>query len=96
MEWALDYLSNKHTKATPSNFLTLALYALEGRWHAALETCGVDQWFLLITSTYGHKDGDQPVFQTAIQCDNAEDGIAFTVKAYYDKFGDKRENWFNR
>lgn len=74
----------------------MVAHRLNWNYHASIDGIYADQWLGIASSTFGHPDGEEPAFGTFIQCDQAEDGLAFTLKAYYDKYGDERENWFNR
>ena len=106
MAWALEFLSTDqggevHSGSTTrENLLTAAAYALSWTYRAQITGISADQWSIVTTSTYDAvPDGDgryqpvsPPAFVTAIQCDTVEDGIAFTLRAYYEQFGKRRRS----
>jgi len=82
MAWALN-----KANVAKEDLLTWAVYALNWGYGASITGIDNDQWSAISTETYGKEDK----FQTYIQCDDVLDGIAFTIKAYYDKFGEGRD-----
>lgn len=89
LEWAYENLSERSIKVGPENLATFVAYALEIRYRASIDSIFCDQW-CAVTSSTGDME-EKSKFHTFIQCDHVEDGLAFTLKAYYDKYGDKRE-----
>jgi len=82
--WAM-----KRLEATPEDFLTKAVYDLSWRYNATITGIPNDQWSVITTDKSAkQKDGKYGVvWGTYIQCDWIEDGLAFTLRAYYDKYG---------
>lgn len=96
MAWALDYLSttNGTIEARPvarENFLSHVVSYLNWQYNASITGIANDQWSRIDSETYREPGDEKPVFRTGIQCDSVEDGLAFTLKAYYDEFGPTRE-----
>jgi hypothetical protein len=106
MKWALDHLSTDrngeiiHGKVTKENLLTSVVYELQWAYGASITGIDCDQWCAISTSTHdathnketdGYDPVDPPKFTTYIQCDDVEDGLAYTLKAYYDEFGNSRK-----
>jgi hypothetical protein len=96
MAWALDYLSRDKDgqphahPVTRENLLSAVVYTLTGAYSASITGIDCDQWCLITAATYGYNPAEDDGFATAIQCDDAEDGIAFTLKAFYDHYGPGR------
>ena len=82
MEWALKWMNT-----TPEDFVTRSIYELSWRWNATITGIPNDQWSAIVTERTGEKP-----WHTYIQCDRIEDGLAFTLRAYYDKYG-KGSDW---
>jgi hypothetical protein len=87
LEWAYQHLSKGTTEMRPiqtdaTNLLSHVVFTLEWNYRAMITMIPTDQWSAVATSTHDKK------FSTYIQCDNVEDGLAYTLKAYYDKFGE--------
>ena len=76
-------------KTTPESFLSHAVYVLEWAYRAEITGIACDQWCLVSASTYD-RDVKPPAFSTGIECDAVEDGIAATIVAFYQRYGDKR------
>lgn len=85
LAWAHKWLD-----ATPENFLTKSIYELNWRWNASITGIPNDQWSAI--TTFKPKVGRAAEWGTYIQCDSVEDGLAFTLRAYYDKYG-KGSDW---
>lgn len=92
MEWALNFLSTYENgelapkPTTRENLLTHVVYKLSWDYHAHITRIVNDQWSRV--DSEGHFGDDD--FKTFIQCDRVEDGIALTLRAWYDRFGPKR------
>lgn len=72
---------------TEHNLVSRIIASLEWDYLASVGTIAMDQWFGISSQTHdNHEDG----LFTWVQCDMVEDGLAFTWKAYYDKYGDDR------
>ena len=84
LAWAIEYLA-----ASFSSLLTAAVVKLHIDYRAQIDGIWFDQWAAVNTTCLYEKD-DAASFSTVIQCDRVEDGLAFTIKAYYDQFGDVR------
>ena len=86
MTWTLEHLSSPGHPTTPENLISRVIYTLEFRYQAHITGIHADMWAVITASTYGDLAPERP-FTTAIQCDELEDGLAFTFKAFYDRFG---------
>ena len=75
-DWALQ-----HYKTTKEKLLTTAVYTLNWDYDAHITGIENDQWSRIDTATYDKS------FETHIQCDDLLDGVAFTLKAYFDRYG---------
>lgn len=80
MQWALGQY-----KTTKEKLLDQAVWALHWQYGAAIDGIATDQWSRIDTKVWW--DREEP-FKTNIQCDDVLDGIAFTLKAYFDQFGE--------
>ena len=91
MDWALGYLSQPKYPVTRENLLTQVVYQLAGWYEASIDSipCDPGGWCAVEASTWTPKGGD-PEFRTAIQCDRVENGIAYTLRAFYEKYGERR------
>lgn len=104
MAWALEHLSTGRGgelqvgKVTRENFLTAFVYALNWNYRAQITGIANDMWSMVTTETYDavRDEAGQyaplvpPTLTTAIACDDVSDGLAFTLRAYYERFGDSR------
>ncbi len=89
-EWAYNELSNpKYPQyaCTAENFLSKFIYEMGGQYKVYEFEFPFDMWGAVVTST-APRAATQ--FSTFIQCDNFEDGLALTLKAYREKFGDAK------
>lgn len=82
--------AQRWAEATPENFLTRAIYELNWRWNASITDIANDMWSAIVTVK--PEIGTSAEWSTYIQCDRLEDGLAFTLRAYYDKYG-KGNDW---
>ena len=90
VDWACQQLTHAHRTVTRENLLTAVVFELAHGYRAAIQGIYCDMWCGISTDIY-HPEGETEEFSTFIMCDKVEDGIAYTLKAYYDKFGDRRE-----
>jgi len=81
-KWALDYL-----KATPEDFLTKAVHSLNWDYGATIEGILNDMWSRIDIKQWNHPKDEEP-FNVSITCDRVEDGLAFALKVYHQKYGD--------
>lgn len=76
LAWAYEKL---HT--TAEHFVTRVIFQLHWQYGAEITGIPTDQWSRVDTKTWTGED-----FDTHIQCDFVEDGLAFTLKAYDERF----------
>jgi len=86
-QWAMDFLSHPNYRVTDADFVDQAIVYLNDSYQAQIVGIPSDQWFAIITQSEGDPLTN---IRTYIQCDHVEDGIAFTLKAFYDHFGKNR------
>jgi hypothetical protein len=95
-QWAFEFLAHPDYpdhKITDSNFLSQVVYYLSGYyqgWITGIPNPG--GWSAVEAESSGGKIGSKQNvdIKTYIQCDNVEDGIAFTLRAFYDFYGKMR------
>ena len=86
-KWAIDFLNSKHTDyiVDDSNLLSQVVYYLS--WYYQANITGIPNdpggWSAVTAESYGETDN----IKTYIECDHVEDGIVFTLKAFYDYYG---------
>jgi hypothetical protein len=96
-EWAYAKLSGptdqlREHRVTAENFLTAMIHYLNWQYWATIEGFPVDMWGAVEVGTYPRA---KIKFNTYIQCDEFEDGLALTLKAFVEKFGDEENSLLN-
>ncbi len=105
-EWAYKYLSTDKYPTTAENFLSKFMYNMLLAYHVEINFFA-DQWGGISCSNEYLKDPDRgnqkykdeiinefktkDTFTTFIQCDDFEDGLAYTLKAWIDHYGEENE-----
>lgn len=89
LQWAYQFLSNKHHTVTAEDFLTAFCYRMDNRYRAQWEV-HTDQWSAVVANTYDKGKEEGETFHTFVQCDNVEDGLAFTLRRWFNKYGEER------
>lgn len=77
-EWALEFLD-----CLREDLMSSIVFALLWRWRGHITGIDCDQWFGIAAETYGDDK-----FVTWVECDNIEDGFVYTLRAFYDHFGE--------
>lgn len=94
MQWVLDKFNERahpDHPATRENLLSNICYALALVYRARIVSTDADQWGAITAETWDFDYDTGAGFQTYIQCDDFEDGLALTYKAFYDKYGEERD-----
>lgn len=88
LQWAYEFLSNRYHTITAADFLTAFCYRMDG--YRAQWEVHTDQWSAVVANTYDPGKEEGETFHTFVQCDRVEDGLAFTLRRWYDAFGEER------
>lgn len=85
LKWAMKFLGIDERE----RLMDAVVSKLHWDYGAEISRIGTDQWHGIWTEPY--EDGG---FKTYIQCDRLLDGLAFTIRAYYDEYGaEKPDRW---
>ena len=85
-----DILAFVTEKLDPNehNLISRIVASLEWDYFASITGIAMDQWFGMGAETDDDREDGLTVM---MQCDMVEDGFAWIWKAFYDKYGDKRD-----
>lgn len=101
--WAYKYLDTDNYPTTAENFLSKFMYTMLLVYHAKFDF-DADQWGAVSCSNLYLENGAGDIeyqqklvnelggtFSTYIQCDDFEDGLAYTLKAWVDHYEKHKE-----